>query len=32
VLGFTVTNGKIVEIDVFGDPQRLRQLSLAEDG
>jgi hypothetical protein len=32
VVGFTVTNGKIVEIDVFGDPERLRQLNLAADG
>jgi RNA polymerase sigma factor (sigma-70 family) len=29
VLGFTVTRGKIVEIDVFADPVRLRQLDLA---
>jgi hypothetical protein len=28
-MGFTVTDGKIVEIDVFADPARLRQLNLA---
>jgi len=28
VLGFTVTRGKIVEIDVLADPARLRQLDL----
>ncbi len=28
VLGFTVTRGKIVEIDVLADPVRLRQLDL----
>jgi RNA polymerase sigma factor (sigma-70 family) len=28
VLGFTVTDGKIVEIDVFASPERLRQLGL----
>jgi RNA polymerase sigma factor (sigma-70 family) len=28
LLAFTVTNGKIVEIDIFGDPERLRQLNL----
>jgi RNA polymerase sigma factor (sigma-70 family) len=29
VMGFTVTNGKIVEIDAVVDPERLRQLDLA---
>jgi len=29
VMGFTVTDGKIVEIDVVADPDRLRQLDLA---
>jgi RNA polymerase sigma-70 factor (ECF subfamily) len=29
VLAFTVTGGKIVEIDVFADPTRIRQLDLA---
>jgi RNA polymerase sigma factor (sigma-70 family) len=29
VVGFTVMDGKIVEIDVFADPARLRQLDLA---
>lgn len=29
VLGFTITRGKIVEIDVVADPERLRQLDLA---
>jgi RNA polymerase sigma factor (sigma-70 family) len=29
VLGFTVTGGKIVEIDVVADPERLRRLDLA---
>jgi RNA polymerase sigma factor (sigma-70 family) len=28
VMGFTVTRGKIVEIDIFADPGRLRQLDL----
>jgi RNA polymerase sigma factor (sigma-70 family) len=28
VMGFTVTNGKIVEIDVLADPQRLSELEL----
>jgi hypothetical protein len=27
-MGFTVRHGKIAEIDVFGDPQRLRTLDL----
>jgi RNA polymerase sigma-70 factor (ECF subfamily) len=29
VVGFTVTSGRIVEIDVLADPARLRQLDLA---
>jgi hypothetical protein len=29
VLGFTISGGKIVEIDVIADPERLRQLDLA---
>jgi RNA polymerase sigma factor (sigma-70 family) len=29
VMGFTVRGGKIVEIDVLADPERLRQLDLA---
>jgi ketosteroid isomerase-like protein len=29
VMGFTVTNGKIVAIDVLADPERIRQLDLA---
>jgi len=29
VLSFTVTRGKIVEINVVADPERLRQLDLA---
>ena len=29
VLSFTITSGKIVEIDVVADPERLRQLELA---
>jgi RNA polymerase sigma-70 factor (ECF subfamily) len=29
VLGFTVAHEKIVEIDVIGDPARLKQLDLA---
>jgi RNA polymerase sigma-70 factor (ECF subfamily) len=29
VLGFTVTGGKIVEIDILADPVRLSQLDLA---
>jgi RNA polymerase sigma factor (sigma-70 family) len=29
VMGFTVTGGKIVEIDAVSDPERLRQLDLA---
>ncbi len=29
VFGFTITHGKIVEIDLIADPERLRQLDLA---
>jgi RNA polymerase sigma factor (sigma-70 family) len=29
VMGFTITGGKIVEIDILVDPERLRQLDLA---
>jgi RNA polymerase sigma-70 factor (ECF subfamily) len=29
VMGFTVARGRIVEIDAFADPERLRQLDLA---
>jgi RNA polymerase sigma factor (sigma-70 family) len=29
VFGFTITRGKIVEIDILADPERLRQLDLA---
>ena len=29
VLGFTVRGGKIAQIDILGDPARLRQLDLA---
>jgi RNA polymerase sigma-70 factor (ECF subfamily) len=29
VLAFTVTSGKVAEIDVFADPERIRQLDLA---
>jgi hypothetical protein len=29
VLGFTITRGKIVQIDLVADPARLRQLGLA---
>ncbi len=28
VFGFTITRGKIVEIDILADPARLRQLDL----
>jgi len=28
VMGFTITRGKIVEIDILADPARLRQLDL----
>ncbi len=30
VVGMTVTNGRIVEIDILADPERLRRLDLAE--
>jgi RNA polymerase sigma factor (sigma-70 family) len=30
VFGFTITGGKIVEIDILADPERLRQLDLAD--
>ena len=29
VIGFTVTDGKITEIDILMDPERLRQLDLS---
>jgi len=29
VFGFTITRGKIVEIDILADPARLRRLDLA---
>jgi hypothetical protein len=29
VFGFTITGGKIVEIDILADPERLRQIHLA---
>ena len=29
VMGFTVSDGKIVEIDILADPERLRELDLA---
>jgi hypothetical protein len=29
VLGFTVSGGRIVEIDILADPERLRRLDLA---
>ncbi len=29
VMGFTIARGKIVEIDIFADPERLRQIDLA---
>jgi RNA polymerase sigma factor (sigma-70 family) len=32
VIGFTITGGKIVEIDVLADPERLRRLDLAGPG
>jgi hypothetical protein len=28
VLSFTITNGKIVQVDVIGNPERLRELDL----
>jgi RNA polymerase sigma-70 factor (ECF subfamily) len=31
VFGFTITSGKIVEIDLVADPERLRQLDLVLD-
>jgi RNA polymerase sigma-70 factor (ECF subfamily) len=30
VIGFTIRNGKIAEIDILADPARLRHLDLAE--
>jgi hypothetical protein len=30
-MGFTVKNGKIVEIDVLADSERIRQLDLTRD-
>jgi RNA polymerase sigma-70 factor (ECF subfamily) len=30
VFGFTITHGEIVEIDILADPERLRQLDLAD--
>jgi hypothetical protein len=30
VAGFTVTGGKIVEIDILADPERLRQIDLSQ--
>jgi hypothetical protein len=32
VMGFTVSHGKIVEIDAFIDPERLSRLGLADFG
>ena len=29
VLSFTITGGKIVQIDVVADPERLREIDLA---
>jgi hypothetical protein len=29
VFGFTITHGKIIEIDILADPERLRRLDLA---
>src|SRR5439155_19146553 len=29
VFGFTITDGRIIEIDLVADPERLRQLELA---
>ena len=29
VMGFTVADGRIVAIDAFADPQRLREIDLA---
>ena len=31
VMGFTVVNGRIVEIDILADPERIRRLDLALD-
>jgi len=30
--GFTVTDGKVVEMDILADPERLRRLDLTELG
>jgi len=32
VMGFTIKHGKIIEIDILADPERLRQLDLAVPG
>ena len=32
VMGFTVTDGKITEIDILADPERLRHLDLTAPG
>ena len=32
VMGFTIKRGKIVEIDILADPERLRRLDLAVPG
>jgi RNA polymerase sigma-70 factor (ECF subfamily) len=32
VMGFTVTDGKITEIDILADPERLRHLDLTALG
>jgi hypothetical protein len=29
VLGFTIADGKVVEIDILADPDRLRRLDLS---
>jgi RNA polymerase sigma-70 factor (ECF subfamily) len=29
VMGFTIVEGKIVEIDAFGDPERVRRVAAA---
>ena len=29
VIGFTISNGKVVEMDILADPDRLRQLDLS---
>jgi hypothetical protein len=29
VLGFTITGGRVVGIDILADPERLRQLDVA---